>query len=534
MSAPPTRRTLALMKSVATDPNPPKPWVLPILAAVLLVVSACASPPASREPIEPSLTRQMFAKILRTIDESYIDAPDIGSLTLAALESINEIDPALTVDADEGTSLLIAGDEAVGRWDWPPEGSAEDWAAHAADVLTRARTQSPVLGEAGEEAVFETVFGAMVGLLDRYSRYAGAVEARSNRESRQGFGGIGVTVGQHPLGVRIVSVSPDSPAQAAGLHVGDIVTTIDGKPVAGSTIRQAVRMLRGPIEKSILLTLQREGLGTPLKTTVGRTHIVPNTVFFRPRGDVAVIRITAFNDRTPKRVAEAMSEARAALGDGMNGVVLDLRGNPGGLLEKAIEVADLFLHAGLISSTDGRHALSHQRFEAEPGDISGGESMVLLIDGATASAAEVLAAALQDQRRAVLIGASSFGKGSVQTVLDLPNGGELILTWARLIAPSGYTIHEAGVIPTVCAQGSENAAALLRHVLLVEPATTLHNLSVRRRTKANDRAGKAHLNTICPWRPNEDAGTAEEAGLLLLRDTDLYQSAIALSLPPAS
>ena len=506
---------------------------LPLMAAVVLLVSACASGPMPEETVEPSLTRQMFAKVLRSIDDSYIDAPDIGSLTLAALEAINEIDPDLTVDADEGTTLLIAEDDAVGRWDWPPEDSAEQWAAHAAEVLGRARGQSRVLADTKQEEVYLTVFGAMVGLLDRYSRYAGAIEAKSNRESRQGFGGIGVTVGQHPIGVRVLSVSPDSPAQAAGLHVGDIVTTIDGKPVAGSTIRQAVRMLRGPVEKSVVLTIQREGLGAPLNATVGRTHIVPNTVFFRPRGDAAVIKITAFNDRTPKRVAEAMSEARAALGDSMNGVVLDLRGNPGGLLEKAIEVADLFLHSGLISSTSGRHALSYQRFEAEPGDINGGKAMVLLIDGATASAAEVLAAALQDQRRAVLIGTSSFGKGSVQTVLDLPNGGELILTWARLIAPSGYTIHEAGVIPTVCTQGSDDAGALLRHVLLVEPATTLHNLSVRRRTKANDRAGKAHLGTICPWRPNEDGGTAEEAGLMLLRDADLYQSAIALSLPPA-
>ncbi len=514
--------------------RPFRAWTLPLVAAVILLLPACGSTPPPEDAAEPTLTRQMFAKILRSIEESYIDAPDIGSLTLSALEAINEIDPLLTVDADEGTTLLIAEDDAVGRWDWPPGEAAEQWADHAAEVLSRARDRSPVLAESTQEEMFETVFGAMVGLLDRYSRYAGAEEATSNRESRQGFGGIGVTVGRHPLGIRVLSVSPDSPAQAAGLHVGDIVTAVDGKPVAGGTIRQAVRMLRGPVEKSVILTIRREGLDTPLDTTVGRTHIVPNTVFFRPRGDAAVIRITAFNDRTPKRVAEAISEARAALGDSMNGVVLDLRGNPGGLLEKAIEVADLFLHAGLISSTSGRHTLSYQRFEAEPGDINGGKAMVLLIDGATASAAEVLAAALQDQRRAVLIGASSFGKGSVQTVLDLPNGGELILTWARLIAPSGYTIHEAGVIPTVCTQGSEDPGALLRHVLLVEPATTLHNLSVRRRTKANDRAGKAHLGTICPWRPNEDGGIAEEAGLMLLRDADLYQSAIALSLPPAS
>ena len=476
----------------------------------------------------------MFAKILRDIQDSHIDTPDTGTLTLAALESIHDIDPDLTIDTEEGTTLLIGDEDAIDRWDWPPDDEPELWADHADTVLRRARSSSATLEGTSDEDIYETVFSTMVSLLDRYSRYAGASEAQSNRESRQGFGGIGITVGQHPLGVRVLTVTPGNPAQAAGLHAGDIIVAIDGKPLADIAKRQAIRMLRGPVEKSVVLKIQRLGLESHITATVGRTHIVPNTVFFKPVGKTAIIRITAFNDRTPKRVAEALSEARAALGSAYTGLIIDLRGNPGGLLDKAIDVADLFLHTGLISSTNGRHTLSYQRFEAEPGDISDGKNIVLLIDGATASAAEVLAAALQDQRRAVLVGASSFGKGSVQKVDDLPNGGELVLTWARLFTPSGYTIQGAGVVPTVCTQGSSDAQQLLRHALLTEPATTLHNLSVRRRTKSDDRAGKAHIATICPWRPTESRDIAEQAATLLLQDQHLYDTAIALSLPPAS
>ena len=508
-------------------------WRPPGLA-LLVALAACASPEPALDPPEPDLTERMYAKVLGSIQESHIDAPEISVLTQASLEALHEIDPQLTVDSDEGTTLLIVDDSDADRWDWPPDDRPDMWAAHAAAVLRAARIHSDVLRETPDEAVFETAFGSMVGLLDRYSRYAGAEEARSNREARQGFGGIGVTIASHPLGVRVLTVAPDSPAMGAGLHVGDIIIAIDGKPVSETAVRQVTRRLRGPVEKSVVLAIRRDGLSAPFNATVGRTHIVPNTVFFRPRGNMAVIRITAFNDRTPKRVAEALSEARSALGQSMSGVVVDLRGNPGGLLDKAVDVADLFLHHGLVSSTRGRHALSHQRFVAEPGDISDGRPLVVLIDGATASAAEVVAASLQDQRRAVLVGASSFGKGSVQTVLDLPNGGELILTWAQLHAPSGYTLRDAGVIPTVCTEGSDDPAALLRHALLIEPATTLHNLAVRRRVQPDDLAGKEHVGTICPWQPKGNRNTAEEAGLLLLNDPSLYETAIALSLPPSS
>ncbi|RVU38792.1 PDZ domain-containing protein [Hwanghaeella grinnelliae] len=503
-------------------------------AALMLALAACAGGQDLRNDGPPSLTAEMFGAILSAIEINYIEPQDAESLTLSALESIREIDPGFSVDSDEGAILLIYRDSEVYRTDIPAEERLDLWAIQADNILTVARSVSAPLRDTPDEKLYGIMFGSMVGHLDRYTRYAGADEAQSNRESRQGFGGIGVSVGPHPLGARVLTVTPGHPAQAAGIHGGDILITIDGRALGGMPLRQIIRKLRGPVEKPVVLSISRAGLQNPLTVTVGRTHIVPNTVFFMPKGNAAIIRITAFNDRTPKRVAEAVSEAQAALGTDLTGYILDLRGNPGGLLDKAIDVADLFLHSGTISRTDGRNPRSFQDFEAEPGDISAGKPVAVLIDGATASAAEVLAAALQDQGRAVPIGSSSFGKGTVQTVLDLPNGGELILTWARLLAPSGYVLHEAGVMPTICSQQSVPPDSLLRHVLLVEPATTIHNLSLRRRVGPNDAAAREHVATLCPWRPDEGPDLTTTTGIRLLSSPDLYQTAITLELPPAT
>jgi len=505
-----------------------------LAAALVAALTACAGGAQPPDTYTPSQTAEMFHAVLTAIETNYIERQDVETLTLSALEAINEIDPGFTVDAEEGTTLLIYQDKEVFRADIPSEERIDLWALQADQIIAAARSVSKRLRETSDEDLYDAMFGSMVGLLDRYTRYAGAQEAQSNRESRQGFGGIGVSVGAHPLGARVLTVTPGHPAQAAGIHGGDVLVSIDGRSLAGTPLRQIIRQLRGPVEKPVVLGISRAGLQTPITVTVGRTHIVPNTVFFTPRGKAAVIRITAFNDRTPKRVAEAVSESQATLGPDMIGFILDLRGNPGGLLDKAIDVADLFLHSGRISSTDGRNPRSFQDFLAEPGDISFGKPVAVLVDGATASAAEVLAAALQDQGRAVLIGSSTFGKGTVQTVLDMPNGGELILTWARLLAPSGYVLHEAGVMPTICSQGSVPADSLLRHVLLVEPATTIHNLALRRRIGPNEPAAREHVATLCPWRPEDGPDRAADTALRLLESPDLYQTAITLELPPAS
>lgn len=508
---------------------------------LLLALAACASPLPAPEPEESpftSLTREMFSSVLHEIDENYIERTDLGALTLAGLEAIGELDPALALTVEIGPTkeairIAING-EAVAAAPITPPLNTIAWAESAAEVLTKLRNQDPLFAQASPEVLYDAAFDAMVGLLDRYSRYAGEDEAKTNRDARDGFGGVGVAVGEHPTGARVRTVAEGKPAQAAGVHVDDIIQAIDGRSLTGTPLRQINRMLRGPVSKPVTLTLKRDGLADPFVVTVGRTRIVPDTVFASPRGDTLLIRITSFNDLTAEAVNDVVKESLSN-GDASSpkGVILDLRGNPGGLLNRAIDVADLFLESGEVSSTDGRNSRSFQEFFADKGDITDGRPVAVLVDGATASAAEVLAAALQDNGRAVIIGASTFGKGSVQTVFELPNEGELILTWARLVTPSGYALHETGVMPVICTQSLTPISVLLHHTLIRDPATTLHNLSLRRRIGAKDVAARAHAATLCPWRPvGLPSGRDEEAALQLLRNPALYESAIALSLPP--
>lgn len=509
-------------------------------AAVLLLAAACAAappePPAAVAE-EDGLTFSMFETVLSDLQRTYLEEPPAGALTLAALGALESIDPTLTIENDGVTVRLLSNRTPVAAAARPPEDAPPAaWATMAAGLVAAAQNASGPVRDADPEVVFDAMFGAMTRSLDRYTRYAGAAAARENRETREGFGSVGVTVEEHPEGARVLTVTPAQPAAAAGVHAGDRIVAVDGQPLAGMALRRILRLLRGPVDRPVDLTLVRSGLPEPFTVTVGRTRIVPETVFLTRRERLAELRITGFNERTARRVAEAVGEVRSAFasGVGVDGLILDLRGNPGGLLDRAVDVADLFLDAGLISRTDGRHPRSFQTFAAEPGDVARGLRMVVLVDGASASAAEVVAAALQDHGRAVLVGTASFGKGTVQTVLRLPNGGELIVTWARLLAPSGYPLDDLGVMPTVCTTADAPAATLVRHAIAVDPSTTLRNLAQRRRAGRGDAALNEILRTLCPWRPREASTVEIEAAEHLLADPQLFDRAISLAAgPPA-
>ena len=508
-------------------------WRAKLLGLVLLL-SACAGGEPPPPPAFQTLSQDMFQAVLSDVQRYFIEDEDLSTLTLVALEGITDVDPSLSMDQAGSVLSVLSNGTTVAEREWPADGEVSDYATVAGELLYLSYESSNLMQESGEEAIFESIFTAMLGQLDRYSRYAGNDKAQENRGSREGFGSIGISLGEHPNGALVLSVDQGKPAQAAGIHGGDIIVSIDGRPLAGMSLRRILLILRGPVNKPVGLVVRRPGLAEPMIATVGRTRIVPNTVFLRSLGRIAILKISNFNDTTPKRVAEAFSEAMAVSGSELAGIVLDLRGNLGGLLDKAIDVADLFLHDGIISTTDGRHPRSFQKFEAVRGDITAGIPIVVMIDGASASSAEVLAAALQDRGRAVLVGATSFGKGSVQTVRKLPNGGELILTWARLQAPSGYILQDGGVMPTICTQGSIDAPLLLRHTIIDDPATTIHNLALRRRISANDVLARNSLAQLCPWRLGEGAGIAEDVAERLLLNPELYDSAIALALPQES
>ena len=318
------------------------------------------------------------------------------------------------------------------------------------DIFERIRAQ--YVEEVDEGDLIEAAINGMLTSLDPHSSYLSPDDAEDMRVQTRGeFGGLGIEVTQEDGFVKVVSPIDDTPADAAGIEAGDFITHVDGESVLGLTLDQAVEMMRGPVGSEIIITVVREGEQEPFDISIIRDTIKLTAVRSRTQGDTVVLRVTTFNDQTMPNLEAGFEKQVAELGgiDNVNGVVLDLRNNPGGLLTQAIQVSDAFLEKGEIVSTRGRNPEDGDRFNATPGDLAGGKPIVVLINGGSASASEIVAGALQDHRRAIVVGTKSFGKGSVQTVMPLRGSAAMRLTTARYYTPSGRSIQALGVSPDI-------------------------------------------------------------------------------------
>jgi len=318
------------------------------------------------------------------------------------------------------------------------------------DIFERIRAQ--YVEDVDEGELIEAAINGMLTSLDPHSSYLSPEDAMDMREQTRGeFGGLGIEVTQEEGFVKVVSPIDGTPAAAAGIESGDFITHVDGESVLGLTLNDAVDLMRGPVGSEILITVVREGETEPFDVSLIRDIIELQAVRTRTEGDTVVLRVTTFNDKTYPNLSEKLAEEVENLGgmDKVNGFVLDLRNNPGGLLTQAIRVSDAFLEKGEIVSTRGRDPAVGERYNATPGDLADGKPIVVLINGGSASASEIVAGALQDHRRAIIVGTKSFGKGSVQTVMPLRGEGAMRLTTARYYTPSGRSIQSLGVSPDI-------------------------------------------------------------------------------------
>jgi carboxyl-terminal processing protease len=339
------------------------------------------------------------------------------------------------------------------------------------DVFERVRAE--YVEKPTDEELIEAAITGMLTALDPHSSFMNAKSFRDMQVNTRGeFGGLGIQVTMESGFVKVISPIDDTPAFRAGVEAGDFITHLDGKPVQGLTLSQAVDHMRGKVGSDIKLTLRRQGVAEPFDVTITRAVIKITSVRSRVEGKVGYIRITSFNEQTDKGLEKAMSKFDAKLGDELIGVVLDLRNNPGGLLDQAIKVSDAFLDQGEIVSTRSREAEDTQRYNAQKGDLVHGLPIVVLINGGSASASEIVAGALQDHRRGIILGTRSFGKGSVQTIMPLSGHGAMRLTTARYFTPSGRSIQAKGIDPDI----------------VVEPAK-VEKITSRQRTREADLRG---------------------------------------------
>ncbi|MGH6905764.1 MAG: S41 family peptidase [Geminicoccaceae bacterium] len=316
------------------------------------------------------------------------------------------------------------------------------------DVFERVRAE--YVEEMTDQELIEAAIEGMLTSLDPHSGYLNPKKYRDMQVQTKGeFGGLGIEVTMEDGLVKVVSPIDDTPAYRAGIQAGDVITHINSEPVLGMSLSEAVERMRGPVDTSIALTLRRPGEDEPIDVSMARAVITISPVRWHSEGDVGYVRVTTFNEQTEASLTEAVDALRVEVGEDMKGLVLDLRNNPGGLLEQAVGVADVFLDRGEIVSTRGRRSDSIQRFNARQGDLAEGAPMVVLINGGSASASEIVAGALQDHGRAIVMGTPSFGKGSVQTIMPLPGHGAIRLTTARYYTPSGTSIQAKGIVPNI-------------------------------------------------------------------------------------
>jgi len=506
------------------------------LAVVLaLVLTACASvrqmPDWAADAFPRETMRETFAAGYGSIVDKYIERLSVGAVAFEGLRGLSAIDPSLSVARSDATLVLLVSNDEVARFAVPKDDDVEGWVSLTTEVSVAGRSASPGFKAADIEKIYEAVFDGALSRLDVFSRYSGAEEAKRNRARRGGFGGIGIGIGFRDKdgAVLVTSVMKDTPGEKVGLKANDKVTHIDGFPAAVMSRDEIVNRLRGLVKSRVVLTIRRSGTALPLRFEVVRAHIVPNTVVARRANGVLQLQITSFNQNTARSVADALRTAHQRPGDPLGGIILDMRSNPGGLLKQAVRLADLFLSEGIISSTRGRHSGSIHSYEAGGSDLSQGVPVVVLIDGKSASAAEIVASALQDRGRAVVIGTTSYGKGTVQTVIRLPNDGELTLTWSRFIAPSGYAIHGLGVSPAICTSGvaASDGEELLKTALSGRIGI-VGKLATWRSVGLQDKERRRDLRTICPGQ-RRIGDTELAVARHLFGDMPLYIQALDLS-----
>ena len=392
------------------------------------------------------------------------------------------------------------------------------------DIFERIRSQyvEPV----DEGKLIEAAINGMLTSLDPHSSYLPPKDFKDMRVQTSGeFGGLGIEVTQEEGFIKVVSPIDGTPAFNAGILAGDFITHVDGESVLGLTLDQAVDLMRGPVGSEIIVTVARKGRDEPFDVSIIRDTIKLTAAKARLEGKTVVLRVTTFNEQTYDNMEEGLKKAVADAGgmDKVNGFVLDLRNNPGGLLTQAISVSDAFLDKGEIVSTRGRNPQDSERFNAHKGDLADGKPIVVLINGGSASASEIVTGALQDHHRAVVVGTKSFGKGSVQTIVPLRGEGAMRLTTARYYTPSGRSIQSLGISPDIVVEQPKvdpNAVA---------DTETEESAATRRRSEA-DLRGAITNDSMTEDEKRlllEEQKKAEDAAKLRLDD---YQMAYAIDI----
>lgn len=424
-----------------------------------------AAPPApAAPPLDMALVHSVIATALEFLGPRTLEQHSSRDFTLWGLGSLTALDPTLAIDSRGADIRLLAGQTPLLTRATPAPQNDEGWAQLAVDFLAAAREHSDGVRTATREELVQAFFDELFNHLDPYSRYIGPSSASTDREARVGGeADAGVTLTRKGRDIVISAVNANGPAWSAEVDTGDKLLAVNNRLTAGQSVETVTNWLRGEEDSRVTLRLLSPGQRRGHTVVLRRAKVPPETVFAFASGSLVVLRVTSFSSDTAEEMSQYLDQATQD--PGLKGLIIDLRGNRGGVLQQAVTAAALLLDRGVAAVTDGRDAQANHIWAVQGGDMTNGLPIAILVDGRTASAAEILAAALADHKRAVVIGSSTLGKGLVQTVAQLPDEGELFVTWSRVIAPLHWPLQGLGVMPQLCTSLGEADSARQMHDL---------------------------------------------------------------------
>lgn len=415
---------------------------------VLFVIGRAQAEATTASGFDQDRLATVYGDALAFIAPRILEPVSVPHLTVWGLQGLTVFDPSLRVVATETRLELYRQGQIVYDAPVPKDDAPAAWARSAATLTAAGFSVSPPVRRVGVQGIIQGFFDQLFSRLDPYSRYVPPVEASEDRARRAGRAGVGLVVGQRAALIEVRSVVRDSPAAIAGIRPNDILAAIDSQRTQDQDPVTIAALLSGPEGSAVTLSWRGRD-GRTRDATLVRVMVPPETVFAQRFADVLLLRVTGFSKTTASHIALSVQDSLAEPHP-VGGIVLDLRENRGGLLRQAVTAADAFLPAGLVATTIGRDPDSMNVWHSTEGELAENVPLVILVDRRTASSAEILAAALADRGRAVVVGSATVGKGMVQTIEALPDGGELFVTWSQTLAPLGWPIQGLGVLPQVC------------------------------------------------------------------------------------
>jgi carboxyl-terminal processing protease len=483
-------------------------------------------------PFPRQLAEQILAESFRLVLERHLERPAPADLLLWSLRGLAAIDPRLEPARQATEMRLAVEDRPLATAPLAPLGARDPASAAAAlaaalgGFYEAAWRHAPALRRAGLQRIIASGFEEVFNHLDPYSRYLTPAEARATRERRIGQSGLGLRIAVQGQGLAVVAVTPGGPAAEAGIRVGERLLAVDGRSLGPRDPGLAAALLEGPEGSTVRLTLSRGG--RVREVPLVREMVVPETVTAERRDDILWVRLSGFTALTDRRLTAVLVDGFAERPP--RGVVLDMRANRGGLLTQAVAVADAFLTDGAVVRTEGRHPDAVRRYDAGGQDLAQGRPVVVLVDGRTASAAEIVALALAERGRAVVVGSATMGKGLIQFVAPLPTEAEIMITWSRVVAPAGWPLQGLGVLPALCTSLGPAALATGLAALQAGERPMAAALDRQRRLRAPVPAAEAvALRDACP--PAEGRAADLTAARALIESPAAYAAALGPALP---